>query len=136
MNRSKSYRLLIILLFIAFISLISRSLIYLIISITIAFIIILLLSKDKARRLSDASEKIIVEEPQVIKKKNQLSTYIVLSLGVILLSYGIAGYFHTQSIFNDMGILNDPFLHTLAIIIGGIMTLSSFVFLLKKYLEA
>lgn len=137
MNRGKSYRLLIILLFFAFISLISRSLIYLIISLTIAFIIVVLLSKDKTQKLrQQSSEKIILEDVSKPEKRgSQVLSFILLSLGVFLLAYGITGYLQVQSLFNDVVYLNDPFLHILAIIVGGMLTLYSFVALIKKYLE-
>lgn len=137
MNRSKSYRLLIVLLFFAFISLISRSLIYLIISLTIAILIILLLSKDIRKKGS--TTRVGKETPPTEGKpqKGQITNFILLIGGIVLIAYGITGYFHTGSTFAQFGLMiNDPFLLILAMAIGGLITIYSFIVLLKKYLEA
>ncbi|MBU9722098.1 MULTISPECIES: hypothetical protein [Bacillaceae] len=110
MNRSKSYRILILLLFFAFISLVSRSIIYLVFSLAVAFLIILLLSRDKKVQHRRQEENIRTESEDNVggEKKHQSNKHIIIPIiiafiGFLIVYYGYSGYHDMESIYHKVG---------------------------------
>ena|SRR5690554_2819421 len=138
MNRGKSYRVLAVMLLIAFISLISRSLIYLVISLTIAVIIIMLLSKDVKERQT-AAQQTIHEKSSVHGKKRRLGMAIPIVfslLGVIMASYGLTGIFELETIFTQLDMMvEESFILISSIVIGILLALYGLTLTIKKWLE-
>ncbi|WP_280768143.1 hypothetical protein [Salipaludibacillus daqingensis] len=146
MNRGKSYRILIVLLFFAFISLISRSIIYLVISLTIAVLIIVLLSrdvKDRERRkqintISKSSAKNHTVNVSGGMTLNDSLTFPILFFisGLIMASFGFTGYFQVEGVFHQLGWMTDEvFVQLVFLIVGILLILYGFTVILKKWLS-
>ncbi|SER41900.1 hypothetical protein [Salipaludibacillus aurantiacus] len=146
MNRAKSYRILIILLFFAFVSLLSRSLVYLVISITIAVLIVVLLSrdvKDRERRNDEKSlENRAGKGKGSYEKKDSGSPFsyvfpiLFLASGALMASYGFTGYFEIEGIFHKLGwISREPFVQIVFFLVGIFLGLYGLTALLKKWLS-
>lgn len=148
MNRGKSYRILITFLFFAFISLISRSLIYLVISLTIAVLIIVLLSRDvkekeslKQSMRNGVSTSGIAGQANSGSLKNASSTALTfpvlfLITGAIMTTFGFTGYFDIQGVFHYLGWMTDEtFVLLVFLIVGLFLLLYGATSLLKKWLS-
>jgi len=138
MNRGKSYRVLALMLLIAFISLISRSLIYLMISLTIAVIIIMLLSKDVKERQTSSQQQ-TMHEKHVGQAKKRKGIFLPIGfslLGVIMISYGLTGIFELETIFTQLNLMvEESFILISSIVIGIILALYGLTLTVKKWLE-
>lgn len=140
MNRGKSYRILIAFLFFAFISLISRSLIYLVISLTIAILIIILLSKDVKER---ERQKQLKPQDKTVKLAAESSSSTAITFpvlffiaGTIMASFGFTGYFEVEGIFHYLGWMTDEtFVLLVFLIVGILLILYGFTAILKKWLS-
>ncbi|MCE7793209.1 hypothetical protein K8O68_12350 [Salipaludibacillus sp. CUR1] len=146
MNRAKSYRILIILLFFAFVSLLSRSLVYLVISITIAVLIIVLLSRDVKERERRSDEKSLGnmagkgngshEKKDTGSPLLYVFPILFLALGALMASYGFSGYFDLEGIFHKLGWMSpEPFVHIVFLLVGILLGLYGLTALLKKWLS-
>lgn len=131
MNTRKGYKMLVVTLFVAFISLISRSIIYLVLSVAIASIIIFLLSSDKKARKRQVGKQAAVIEKESNKR---LTTFLWATTIVGGLSLGYGSLFFTTETFVHQII---PFPNQLisAIIfisVGFSAVLGSIYFLLRE----
>ncbi|WP_416149788.1 hypothetical protein ACM26V_01960 [Salipaludibacillus sp. HK11] len=146
MNRGKSYRILSVILIFAFVSLISRSIIYLVISLTIAVLIIVLLSRDVKER--ERLKKNNNEMGRSISNKSghqsavstSTSTMIfpilLFIVGAILVIFGFNGYFEVEGVFHRLGWMENEHFVFLVFLIGGIvLSLYGFTTILKKWLS-
>lgn len=112
MNRAKSYKLLLVVLFVLFVSLISRSILYLAISMTVAVIIIVLLTRDmKQKPIQSGKNRTESNDTGRSKEeKNHSTAFFPLMLtvfGAIALLYGFSGVFTTDSIFHSLDLMTD-----------------------------
>ena len=137
MNRGKSYRILAVIMFIAFISLISRSIIYLILSLTIGVIIITLLkndNKDKEKASSQpVNNKGAVEKTGLLKR---FLPYILLLSGSIMLAYGLGGLFALNTMFHQTDVMTDsPLILSFFSIGGAGLAVFGLILFLKLFLK-
>ncbi|PYZ94584.1 hypothetical protein CR194_03365 [Salipaludibacillus keqinensis] len=147
MNRGKSYRILIIVLFFAFVSLLSRSLVYLVISLTIAVLIIVLLSRDvKQRERNNREVKNTIPNTETskdqfaVERTTKIADYslagIFLVLGVLMGSYGLTGFFEIEGIFHQLGwMTEESFVIIVFIVVGMLLILYGLSILLKRWLS-
>ncbi|AOM82874.1 hypothetical protein [Salisediminibacterium beveridgei] len=140
MNRPKSYRLLLVVLFIVFVSMISRSILYLVISMTVAVIIIFLLSKDMKSKTSDRSDdrrspNTSAETYQDTIDKGIFPMALTL-LGAVAIFYGFSGIFTTESLFHATDLMtNDVFVQYFFFILGLTLFIYGSSLMLKRYLS-
>lgn len=133
MNTRKGYRLLIVVLFFAFISLISRSIIYLVLSVAMATMILFLLSGAKK------NEKVKTEKQQVsvvVEEQNNILSrflWIVFMIGGLVLGYGSL-FFTEETFIHQLIPMPDKFVAYMLVILGFCMILSSLYFLIKQFL--
>ncbi|MFA9556219.1 hypothetical protein ACERII_02765 [Evansella sp. AB-rgal1] len=135
MNRGKSYRVLTVIFFIAFISFITRSLLYLFFSVIMAFIIIILLRKDASKRKRETP--IFSNRRQNDKSSNySLVTMIIFIIGLFMLLYGFSGVFLSDNLFRTMGVMvEELFVHILFLLIGLFLTIYSLTVILVSWLR-
>ncbi|MBB5173638.1 hypothetical protein [Texcoconibacillus texcoconensis] len=137
MNRMKGYRVLIFTLFLAFISLISRSIIYLTIALIVAAMVVYLLSQDKKHRYKTKSEQ--VKKPNHKSNSSEpfpLRFVVVVVGGIVLTIYGITGYFGIDTFFEEMGMeVGVPIFYAGSALFGIAITLYGLFFGLKTYLR-
>ncbi|UTR09697.1 hypothetical protein MM300_17635 [Evansella sp. LMS18] len=137
MNRKKGYRLLALFLFIAFISLISRSLIYLVLSTVVAVSIILLLSADRKNR-RDAGNLRIQEEDKVSERglSGAFVPALFLITGIIMATYGMSGLTGRFSLLSESGIMADvPAVLIFSVVIGCLLAVYGIYNILKYSLK-
>ncbi|MBU9711314.1 hypothetical protein [Evansella tamaricis] len=132
MNRIKSYRIATLLLFFAFISLISRSIIYLILSLTVAFLIIILLSKEKKRKGDEPPR------PRVKEKDMQRTMYLFpiffTGIGFLMLSYGASGILDYNTVYHQLGwMVHETFLLLFFLFTGVFLFLYGITHFLKRW---
>ncbi|WNF38118.1 hypothetical protein RJD24_06740 [Bacillaceae bacterium IKA-2] len=131
MNTRKGYKMLIMALFVAFISLISRSIIYLILSVAIAAIIIFLLSSDKKARKAQPGKQTAVMAKEANKKLITL-LWVTTIFGGLSLGYG-ALFFTSETVFHQIIPLPDQHYSAMIFIsVGFSGVLASIYFLLRE----
>lgn len=135
MNTRKAYQMLVVVLFFAFISLISRSIIYLILSVAIAIMIISLLTNAKKMRSTYGvpSQKHHVEKDQNIS----LHKFLVVTavMGGVLIGYGSLA-FKENSIFHQLiTVPKESYIAIPIIIAGFVIGLSSLYFIIREMLS-
>lgn len=131
MNTRKGYKMLVMALFVAFISLISRSIIYLVLSVAIASIIIFLLSNDKKARKMQTGKQTAV----IVKESNKkLTTFLWATtiFGGLSLGYGSL-FFTTETVFHQIIPLPDQHYSAMIFVsVGFSAVLASLYFLLRE----
>lgn len=133
MDTRKGYKMLITVLFFAFISLISRSIIYLVLSVTIATMIIFLLSSNKKAKKMQAGKQNKDNSKESNKKLN-ITLWATTIIGVLALGYGLL-LFTTDTIFHQiLPMPEEFFIAIIFIIVGFSVFLSSLYFLLRQSL--
>jgi uncharacterized membrane protein len=135
MNRRKGFKLLIVVLFFAFISLISRSIIYLILSVAIASIILFLLSGDrKNRKVTDITQKNVPKKD--VNKGLNTFLFVIAIFGGLILGYGSL-FFMNETIFHHWITLPDQLIVALVLIFLGFgILLSSLFFIIKEVISS
>ncbi|OIJ14739.1 hypothetical protein BKP37_07095 [Anaerobacillus alkalilacustris] len=134
MNTRKAYRMLIVVLFFAFISLISRSIVYLILSVLIATIIIFLLGNAKKK---DKVNNVIHTSLAPKDKGNLLVKIllVVMAVGFLLIAYG-ALYFIEAPYFLQIIPLPEQYLTVIAILaVGCFVIVGSLYYFIKELLN-
>lgn len=131
MNTRKGYKMLVVALFVAFISLISRSIIYLVLSVAIASIIIFLLSSDKkARKKQVGKEAVGIGKES--NKKLTIFLWITTITGGLSLGYGSL-FYTTETLLHQIIPLPDQFSKAIIFIcVGFSIALGSIYFLLRE----
>lgn len=131
MNTRKGYQMLVVVLFFAFISLISRSIVYLVLSIAIATIIVFLLSSNKKKMKGAAA----VSHPVEIQGKNKLQGILlfVAAVGLLLTGYGVL-YFTENPFFRGVPLPKESYIAVLIILGGFLIVLISLYLVIKRYL--
>ncbi|OIJ15753.1 hypothetical protein BKP35_01820 [Anaerobacillus arseniciselenatis] len=133
MNTRKAYRMLIVALFFIFISLISRSIIYLVLSVAIATMIIFLLSSNKKLK-SDGNEKKQTEIIEVQNRRLSSFLWVAVVIGALLLGYGSL-YFTENTIFHQYVPLPEQVMTAISLTtIGAGVTLTSLFFIIRESL--
>ncbi|ADH99566.1 hypothetical protein [Salisediminibacterium selenitireducens] len=141
MNRAKSYKLLLVVLFVLFVSLISRSILYLAVSMTVAVIIIVLLTRDMKQKpvQSGKSSAEYNDTNRSIEKKNRESAFFPLMLtvfGATALLYGFSGVFTTDSIFHSLDLMTDEaFVMYFFFLFGATTFIYGITMMLNHYLR-
>lgn len=140
MNRPKSYRLLLVVLFIVFVSMISRSILYLVISMTVAVIIIFLLSKDMKLKSGvpkkDQSTPTVTGDEYQVKEGKGIYSIALTLLGAVAIFYGFSGIFTTDSLFHATDLMtDDAFVQYFFFILGLTLFIYGSSLLLKQYLS-
>lgn len=136
MNRGKGYRLLALLLIIAFISLISRTISWLILSLTIAIIVISLLAKDLKDRKNGQQLYETKSKEQKRKNKEFFIPFTFLIIGIMMTSYGLTGLFNVESIFVHFHLMvEEPFVLIASVLIGLLLSIYGLTLALKKWLS-
>ncbi|SES32474.1 hypothetical protein SAMN05444126_1344 [Salisediminibacterium halotolerans] len=113
LNRPKGYKLLIISLFLVFISLVSRSLIYMGISISVAAAIAFLLTKDTSERrkpaMNEQKHQSQEDGKEVKKTAGNVSIigWLFLLTGIAMAFYGGAGLFSDEHLLHRTEIMTD-----------------------------
>ncbi|WP_078596847.1 hypothetical protein [Evansella clarkii] len=137
MNRKKGYRLLALFLFIAFISLISRSIIYLILSTVVAVSIILLLSADRKNRKDIGNAG--TQEAGTGSKRGLSGAWVpalFLSTGIIMAIYGVSGLTGRVFLLSESEIMTDvPAVLIFSVITGSLLAVNGIYNLLKYSLK-
>lgn len=140
MNRRKSYRVLTGILLLAFVSLLTRSLIYLAISLTVAVLIIVLLSRD----LQAGKEIYKVNtgdgpKTDLPSGKNPLSflfPLLFVCVGALFAAVGFTGYFNIEGVFLDTGwMIDGPIVLILLVLTGIFLLIYGMWTLLKIWLS-
>lgn len=141
LNRPKSYKLLIISLFILFISLVSRSLIYMGISITVAAAIIFLLTKDMKEKRehhgSSNENRLSEKEEKRRATAGKFSSFglIVMLLGASMIFYGGVGLFTQDHFLYQTGIMSEqPFVLYTFFILGAVLLFYGVYQIIFQYL--
>lgn len=131
MNTRKAYRMLIVVLFFAFISLISRSIVYLILSVVIATIIVFLLSNAKKKDNKNSVE----QQTEVTKKKRNSFIGIlsvIMGVGVLLVGYGSL-YFWEKPNFLQLIPLPEQLVTVMILFaVGCLVVLGCLYFMIKE----
>lgn len=138
MNRGKGYQVLALMLLIAFLSLVTRTISLLVLSSTIAIILISLLGKDVKERQNAARQRVTEQENHNAKRKNVglLIPIIFTLLGVFMAAYGITGLFKIETIFDNFGLMVDePFVLISSIIIGLLLAIYGLTMAIKNWLS-
>lgn len=135
MNTRKAYRMLVVVLFFAFVSLISRSIIYLILSVAIATMIIFLLSSAKKARIEHGENYKQIDS--LSKDQNiGLHKFLIVTtvIGGLILGYGSL-FFAENSIFHQFVTIPEQlYLAILIIIAGFIIVLTSLYYIILELL--
>ncbi len=133
MNTKKAYQMLVVVLFFAFVSLISRSIIYLILSVAIATMILSLLKNAKKATDGQLAAKKTLANQDIKLHKFLIVTTIV---GALMIGYGSL-YYSDNSIFEQL-ISTPTHLYTAILIICGgfFIVLSSLYFIIREILVA
>ncbi|RXJ04046.1 hypothetical protein DS745_01260 [Anaerobacillus alkaliphilus] len=135
MDTKKAYRMLVVVLFFAFISLISRSIIYLVLSVAIATMIVFLLSSaKKAKReqgVQTSSTKASGDQDIRLHKFLIVTTVI----GALMIGYGSL-FFTENPYFQQFISIPTQFPLAILIMIGGFgIALSSLYFIIREMLS-
>lgn len=134
MNFRKAYQMLIVVLFFAFISLISRSIIYLILSVAIATMIISLISN--AKKTGRFQNKVVGEKNKA-DENIRLHKFLLITtiVGAFIIGYGSL-YFKQDSIFHQLiTVPTELYLAVIVIIAGFIIVLGSLYFIIVEMLS-
>lgn len=139
MNRAKSYKLLLVVLFILFVSLISRSILYLAVSMTVAVIIIALLTKDIKQKPEKSNSNGQEQSIDQNANKNDESAFFPVLLtcfGAVALFYGFSGVFTSDSMFHAMDVMTDEaFIIYFFFLFGVTVFIYGVTLMLKHYLR-
>lgn len=134
MNTRKAFRMLIVALFFIFVSLISRSIIYLVLSVAIATIIIFLLSSNKKVGKVD-NVKQQMDMIEIKNKRFALFLWIMLVVGAMVLGYGSL-FFTENTFFHQFLPLPEQLLVAILLtVLGFCLVLGSLYFLIRESLN-
>lgn len=132
MDTRKGYKMLVVVLFFAFISLISRSIIYLVLSVAIATMILFLLGSNKNKiKQGRKVEKVVVKEKN---KLLQIFMLVIAISGGLILGYGSL-FFMEETIFHQyLSLPKQTYIAVLLIVFGFTTVLFSLFFIIKAEL--
>jgi uncharacterized membrane protein YedE/YeeE len=133
-NTRKAYRMLVVVLFFAFVSLISRSIIYLILSVAIATMIMFLLSSAKKTRNQQG-----LKNNQTVGKKDQnirLHKFFIGTtvIGALILGYGSLFFAETTFFHQLVTVPNQLYVAIVIIFAGFSIVLISLYFIIREML--
>jgi hypothetical protein len=133
-NTRKAYRMLVVVLFFAFVSLISRSIIYLILSVAIATMIMFLLSSAKKTRNQQGAkinQTVVDNDHDIRLHKFLIGTSVI---GVLMLGYGSLFFAETTFFHQLVTIPNQLYVAIVIIIAGFSIVLISLYFIIREML--